>query len=74
MYSWGYIKDATLAKLDLDQDEANVIGLLNRFKFYANEAMTQICSSIKPKHCYWEVDISSEEVGKIQTIELDLAF
>ena len=69
MYTWGYIKDATLAKLDLTQEEANVMGLLNRFPFYANEVITQISSSIKPKHCYWELLITKDSVGKTMTLE-----
>lgn len=55
MYTWGYIKDAALAKLDLDQDEANEMRLINRFPFYANEVITQICSAIKPKHTFYEI-------------------
>lgn len=52
MYSWDNIEETTLAKLDLDQDgglEANKIGYINRFIVYANEAMVQIASAIKPK-------------------------
>ena len=49
MYTWGYIKDACLAKLDLDENEADVQDLINRFYIYANEVITQVCSSIKPK-------------------------
>ena len=55
MYTWGYLKNSILAKLDLDQDEATEMKLLNRFATYANEAMTQICSSVKPNRTYYEV-------------------
>ena len=71
MYTWGYIKDATLAKLDLEQSEANVMGLLNRFVFYANEAMTQICSGIKPKHSYFVIKVDDENVNKLLTMDVD---
>lgn len=52
MYYWRYIKEVSLAKLDLSEDEAQEQNLLDRFKFYANEAMTQICSAVKPKNTY----------------------
>lgn len=49
-YTWGYIKELTLAKLDIDQAEALERGMINKMPYYANEAMTQICSTVKPKH------------------------
>lgn len=45
-YTWGYIKENALAKLNLDEEEANQQNFLSRFPYYANEAMTQICSAI----------------------------
>ena len=62
MYTWGYLKDAILAKLDLDETEASVQNLINRFPIYANEAMTQICSTIKPKKMFatFEVEVGAE--------------
>ena len=60
MYSWDYIEEAALAKLDLDQDsgvEANKIGYIDRFLIYANEAMTQICNAIKPKRTSVEITV-----------------
>lgn len=57
MYTWGYIKEATLAKLDMSSDEAVSIGLLNKFPFAANEAMTQICSAIKAKSTFAEFNV-----------------
>lgn len=54
MYTWGYIKDAVLAKLDLDEEEASVQNLVDRFSIYANEAMIQICSTVKPKKAFAE--------------------
>ena len=60
MYTWGYIKNAALAKLDMDGDyeeqlDSNELNWLNRFYIYANEAMTQICSAIKPKHTFVQI-------------------
>lgn len=69
MYTWGYIKDATLAKLDLDQAEANEMKLINRFVYYANEVITQVCSSIKPKRMFYEVVVNEENVGHLLTID-----
>lgn len=61
MYRWGYIKNVALAKLDLDYDEkeADVHNLINRFEYYANEAMTQICSTVKPKYTFYDVVIKN---------------
>lgn len=49
MYNWNYIVEATLSKLDIDIKQAIEQKLLDRFHIYANEAITQICSSVKPK-------------------------
>lgn len=69
MYTWGYIKDASLAKLDLDQAEATEMKLINRFPYYANEVITQVCSSIKPKRLYYEVIVTDDKVGTLLSIE-----
>ena len=61
MYTWGYIKEACLAKLDLEEEEATVQNLLSRFPFYANEVITQICSAIKPKHTFAEFNVFKKE-------------
>lgn len=68
MYTWGYIKEVALAKLDFSNDEALQIGLLNKFPFYANEAITQISSSIKAKATFatfnaWD---KSEYLGSLK--------
>ena len=72
MYTWGYIKENTLNKLNLEEDEANELGLLSRFPYYANEAMTQICS-IKPHEKFYELVISEEQnnLGVIITMPDD---
>lgn len=71
MYTWGYIKDVSLAKLDLDEKEANIQNLINRFTFYANEVITQICSSIKPKYDFAKFEITKEKVGIPQNMPSD---
>lgn len=68
MYTWGYIKDVTLMKLDLDEDEANTLNLMNRFKHYANEAITIICSSVKPKRTFATIVVTKDDIGKPITI------
>lgn len=60
MYTWGYIKQACLAKLDMTADQAIEMGLVNKFPFYANEAITQITSAIKPKRSYVDFDVEIE--------------
>lgn len=74
MYTWGYIKNAALAKLDMDSDyeeqtESNELNWQNRFYIYANEVMTQICSAIKPKHTFVQIktfkDAVADDVGLI---------
>lgn len=55
MYTWGYLKENILSKLNLDEESANQQGFLSRFPYYANEAMTQICSAIKPKDTQYEI-------------------
>lgn len=63
MYTWGYLKDVILAKLDLEEAEAETQNLIKRFPYFANEAMTQICSTVKPNHTFYEIDITEELLG-----------
>ena len=70
-YTWGYIKDVSLSKLDLDENEATVQNLLSRFPFYANEVITQVCSSIKPKYTFENFVIDKTNVGVKQTMPND---
>lgn len=70
-YTWGYIKDVSLSKLDLEEPEATVQNLLSRFPFYANEVITQVCSSIKPKYTFENFVIDKTNVGVKQTMPDD---
>jgi len=71
MYTWGYLKENTLNKLNLTEEEANQLGFLSRFPYYANEAMTQICSSVKPKDTYFELVVDDTNVNKVVTLPND---
>ena len=74
MYTWGYIKDCALAKLDLNKYEEydeQVTTVVSRFPFYANEAMTQICSAVKPKYTFADFVITTDMVEKTQTMPDD---
>lgn len=56
MYTYGYIREATMAHIDADEEEAQAMHLLERFHIYANEAMQAICGS-KPMYKYFEATI-----------------
>lgn len=71
MYTWGYLKDVALAKLDLTENEATVQNLLSRFPFYANEVITQVCSAVKPKYTFAKFEIDFDKVGMAQTMPDD---
>lgn len=75
MYTWGYIKESTLSKLNLSEEDANRLGFLSSFPYYANEAMTQICSAVRPNETFVELVITSDNVNKPITMpELFIAF
>lgn len=63
MYTYGYLKENVLAKLNLTEAEAQEQKFLSNFPFYANEAMTQICSAIKPKEVFFTFDIDDEKTA-----------
>ncbi len=61
MYTWGYIKECVLSKLGMSEEEANQQNFLSQFPYYANEAMIQICSAVKPNEKYYEIDVFPDE-------------
>lgn len=63
MYTWGYLKENILSKLNLDEAAANDQGFLSKFPFYANEAMTQICSAIKPNEKFYIVNVEDKQIA-----------
>ena len=62
MYTWGYLMDVSRAKLDLDENDPVYKRLLSSFKYYANEVMTQVCSTIKPKRVFATVLVDKTNV------------
>lgn len=71
MYTWGYLVEVCLSKLDLDEREARTQNLLDRFPYYANEVITQISSSIKPKTEFAHFVIDKTNVGVPQLMPSD---
>lgn len=65
MYTWGYLKNVILAKLDQTEEEANTQDFISRFPYFANEAMTQICSAVKPKKDFAEFVVVEKEEDAI---------
>lgn len=61
MITWGYIKQATLAKMDLSVDAAVDQGLIEKMPFYANEALTEITSAIKAKRAYTDFKVADRD-------------
>lgn len=59
MFTYGYIREATMAHLDIDETEAEAMHLLSRFHIYANEAMQAICAS-KPMYKYIDITVVEE--------------
>ena len=43
MYTWGYLKENTLSKLNLGEEEANQQGFLSRLPYYANYISMNKC-------------------------------
>ena len=56
MFTYGYLREAVMAHLDIDEDEAQAMNLLSRFHIYANEAMQAICAS-KPMYQYIDITV-----------------
>lgn len=71
MYTWGYIKENILSKLNMTEEDANQLVFLSRFPYYANEAMTQICSAIKPKDIFLEVVVDDTNLNTMITFPDD---
>lgn len=57
---WGEIKNSALANLDLTEDEATEQRLIGNFYLWANEVITQISSTIKPKRVMQDVVVYTE--------------
>lgn len=59
MFTYGYIREATMAHLDIDEAEAQAMNLQGRFHIFANEAIQAICGS-KPKYEYLDITVVNE--------------
>jgi len=59
MLTYGYLREATQAHIDLDEQETQAMNLQTRYHIFANEAMQAICS-VKPKYDYFKVKIVDE--------------
>ena len=55
-YTYGYIREAVQAHIDLDEQETQAMHLQERYHIFANEAMQAICA-VKPKYDYFKVKI-----------------
>lgn len=60
-FSYGYLKEAVTAHLDLEEDELEAMNINQRFHIFANEAIQSICHS-KPKSKYFEFSTVDEFV------------
>lgn len=69
MFTYGYIREAAMAHLDIDEIEAQDNNLLSRFHIFANEAIQAICAS-KPMYQYIDVTV----VEKFDPIVTDGSF
>jgi len=56
MLTYGYIREAVQAHIDLDEQEIQAMNLHNRYYIFANEAMQAICA-VKPKYDYFKVKV-----------------
>ena len=57
MLTYGYIREATQAHMDLDEQEIQAMNLHARYHIFANEAMMAICA-VKPKYEYFKITIT----------------
>ena len=60
MKKWSEIKQATLDKLFLDEQEAQQQGYLAKFQGFANECLNMISNGIKPRIATYEVTTTKE--------------
>lgn len=60
MKKWSEIKQATLDKLFLDEQEAQQQGYLAKFQGFANECLNVISNGVKPRIATYEVTTTEE--------------
>lgn len=80
MKKWSEIKQATLHKLFLDEQEAQQQGYLDKFQYLANECLNIISNGVKPKIATFNatvMDLSSytkQVTGDDFTYDIDLNY
>ena len=62
MYTYGYIKNAILTKLNLTEKEALEQKLIDTFIYNINECLSQIASTIKPNFATKVVTVYKDEI------------
>lgn len=61
MKKWSEIKQATLYKLFLGEEEAQQQGYLEKFQYLANECLNLIANGVKPRITSYEIDVEKED-------------
>lgn len=61
-YTYGYLKNAILTKMNLTEEEANEQSLIDTFPYNINECLTQIASTIKPYYASHKVIVYQNEI------------
>ena len=59
MYTYGYLREATMAHCDLEEEELQAMNVLKRLHIFANEAMHAVCA-VKPKYTYFTFKVVKE--------------
>lgn len=70
-YTWGYLIQAAVNKLELPEEELENFNFINRFPYLANEVITQVCSTVKPKKSFATFNITTSDVGMLFTMPED---
>lgn len=71
MYTWGYLKNVALANINITEKEALQHNFINRFPYWANEVITQVSSTVKPKHTFAEFTITKDDLFVIKQMPSD---
>lgn len=70
MYNWSYFVNTVCAKMNIDEEELTNLSLINALPSYANEAMTQICSSVRPDVRYKEIYVTNDMLETFVSIDV----
>lgn len=70
MYTYGYLREATIAHCDITESEAQDMNLLNKLPIWANEGMQAICGT-KPNYKYFEPKIVNEYEPVVELYNTD---